>query len=168
MAESLFYHDALSALAEQEVRFVVVGGVAVNLRGVPRSTADLDIAVELEKQNLIRAQEALTGVGLLPLLPESADKLADTEVLRDWIETRNLRAFTFQDPSNPLKQVDLVIATEVSFADIDADADEFGVGPLRIRVASVATLIRMKSGTGRDQDASDIDALRRVLELGDE
>jgi hypothetical protein len=37
----LFYHDALAALTEAGVRFVVVGGVAVNLQGVPRFTADL-------------------------------------------------------------------------------------------------------------------------------
>ena len=46
----LFYHDVLVALADAEVRFVIVGGVAVNLQGVPRFTSDLDVAA----YNLLR------------------------------------------------------------------------------------------------------------------
>jgi len=38
----LFYHDVLAELSEAGVRFVVVGGVAVNLQGVPRFTSDVD------------------------------------------------------------------------------------------------------------------------------
>ena len=44
MAEGLFYHQALRSLTAEGVRFVVVGGVAVNLQGVPRFTADLHVA----------------------------------------------------------------------------------------------------------------------------
>jgi hypothetical protein len=40
-------------------------------------------------------------------------------------------------------------------------------GGLEIAVASIDALIRMKSGTGRAQDESDVDALRRVQELED-
>jgi hypothetical protein len=36
----LFYEDVLNGLAAAGVPFVVVGGVAVNLQGVPRFTAD--------------------------------------------------------------------------------------------------------------------------------
>src|SRR5688572_8329966 len=75
--------------------------------------------------------------------------------------------FTFQHPNNPLRQVDLVIAP-FSFEEIDADAEVLHAGGLSWRVASAATLVRMKSGTGRDQDASDIDALIRIAELEDE
>jgi len=75
--------------------------------------------------------------------------------------------FTFQHPTNPLRQVDLVIAP-FSYEDIDADAETLHADGLSLRVASAATLIRMKTGTGRDQDASDVDALKRIAELGDE
>jgi hypothetical protein len=167
VAESLFYHEVFDAFARERVRFVVVGGVAVNLRGVPRFTADLDVAVALELDNLRAIEQALTALGLRPRLPESVEKLADPETRRDWTENRNLKAFTFQHPSNPLCQVDLVIAP-FSYEDIDADAETLHAEGLSLRVASAATLIRMKTGTGRDQDASDVDALKRIAELGDE
>jgi hypothetical protein len=42
----------LKALNEADVRYLVVGGVAVVLHGHLRTTADLDLAVELERDNV--------------------------------------------------------------------------------------------------------------------
>ncbi|CAN5463223.1 hypothetical protein BH11BAC1_BH11BAC1_02030 [soil metagenome] len=36
------------------VRYVVCGGLAVNLHGVPRMTADIDIILGLEEVNLLQ------------------------------------------------------------------------------------------------------------------
>jgi hypothetical protein len=167
VAETLFYHDILRAFAKARVRFVIVGGVAVNLRGVPRFTADLDVCVALDAENLTAIERALRPLGLVPRLPEPVIRLADEATRRDWIENRNLKAFTFQHSNNPLLQVDLVIAGPLSFEEIDADAETLQAGDLSLRVASTGALIAMKSGTGRAQDAADIDALRRVAELED-
>ena len=45
----------LAALNAAEVRYLVVGGVAVVLHGYLRTTADLDLVVELETDNVLRA-----------------------------------------------------------------------------------------------------------------
>lgn len=165
MSEGLFYHQALRALTEHDVRFVVVGGVAVNLQGVPRFTADLDVAVALDGKNLEAAARALLGMDLVPRIPVQPEQLADVATVRTWISERNLRALTYQDPDNPLRQVDLLLDAAVSFEEIQHGAEAMNAGGLEIRVASVDVLIRMKTGTGRAQDASDVDALRRVQEL---
>ena len=47
--ESLF-----SALNKAKVRYLVVGGIAVNLYGIERATADIDLVVDLEENNLNR------------------------------------------------------------------------------------------------------------------
>ena len=47
---------------------------------------------------------------------------------------------------------------------IERSADRLRTGALELKVASIDVLIRMKSGTGRAQDASDVDALRRIQE----
>lgn len=165
MAEGLFYHQALRALTAQGVRFVVVGGVAVNLQGVPRFTADLDVAIAINGDNLQAAARALLGMGLVSRIPIQVEQLADIDTVQTWIDERNLRALTYQDRDNPLRQVDLLLATTVPYDEIERDAETMQSGDLEIRVASVDVLIRLKTGTGRAQDASDIDALRRVQEL---
>ena len=164
MTEGLFYHDVFTELAREGVRFVVVGGVAVNLQGVPRFTADLDIAVALDGKNLLAAGAALTRLGLVPRLPVPVEQLGDEAIVRSWIEERNLQAFTFHDPRTPLREVDLLLTSPVPWAEIESTADVLEAGGQRIAVASIETLTRMKSGTGRPQDASDIAALRVVAE----
>lgn len=158
----LFYHDALSALSRAGIPFVVVGGVAVNLQGVPRFTADLDVAVALDGAVVGLAAQALAGLGLRPRLPVTAAELSSSATIRGWVEERNLAAITFVDPVEPLREVDLVVSSPVPFDELLATADRMTAGGLTFPVASVDALIRMKSGTGRHQDASDVDALRRA------
>jgi predicted nucleotidyltransferase len=160
----LFYHDVLAALTGGGVPFVVVGGVAVNLQGVPRFTADLDVAVALEGAILVRAAEVLEGIGLRCRLPVSRAELADVEKVRGWIEERNLSAITFADAQQPLREVDVVVASPVPYADLERTAEPISAAGLSFRVASVEKLIAMKTGTGRAQDESDVEALRKILE----
>jgi len=51
---AIFYEDVLRALDAAAIRFVLVGGVAVILHGVPRTTADLDLVIDLEEGNVRR------------------------------------------------------------------------------------------------------------------
>ncbi len=164
MAGGLFYHDVLSALTGAGVPFVVVGGIAVNLQGVPRFTADVDVAVALDGGVLARAADVLEGLGLRSRLPITRAELADASVVRGWIASRNLKAITFADPKEPLREVDLVIASEVPYEDIERTAVKMLAAGVSFPVASIDVLIRMKTGTARAQDASDVDALRRIQE----
>ena len=160
----LFYHDALRALCDAGARFVVVGGVAVNLQGVPRPTADLDIAIELSLDNVRSVASAFAAIGLSPRLPEPPDKLADPEVVRDWVERRNLKAYTFQDANNPLRNADVLVTSPVPYDELEREADVVKAMGMEIRIASISALLRMKAVAGRQQDLADIDALRRILE----
>jgi hypothetical protein len=56
----------LAALNEARVRYVVVGGVAVVLHGHLRFTADLDLVLALDRDNVLAALAALQGLGFRP------------------------------------------------------------------------------------------------------
>ena len=160
----LFYHDVLLALSRAGVRHVIVGGMAVNLQGVPRFTSDLDIAVAIDDGSLAKAASVLRGLGLGCRIPIQESELATPGIVRSWIAERNLQAITFVDPQEPLREVDVVISSPVPFHEIDHTADRMRAGGLELAVASIDTLIRMKAGTGRKQDASDVEALQRIQE----
>jgi hypothetical protein len=161
----LFYEDVLNGLAAAGVPFVVVGGVAVNLQGVPRFTADLDVAVALDGVSLATAARVLTGLGLRCRLPVSDEDLRNPDAVRGWIAERNLKAITFVDPAEPLREVDVVVDSPVPFEELERTADRLAAGTVTVPVASIDALIRMKEGSGRAQDASDVEALRRVKEV---
>lgn len=48
----MFYLDLFRRLEEQQVRYLLVGGLAMNLHGVPRMTMDVDIALVMDRSNI--------------------------------------------------------------------------------------------------------------------
>ena len=62
----IFYEDVLGALDAVSTRFVIVGAVAVILHGVPRSTADLDLVIDLEEGNVRRFIWVMAQLGFVP------------------------------------------------------------------------------------------------------
>jgi hypothetical protein len=91
MSDGVFYYDVLEPLVRAGVRFVVVGGVAVNLQGVPRFTADLDLAVPIERENMQALAAVMASLGLVPRLPVAPEELGDEQVVKEWIRERNLK-----------------------------------------------------------------------------
>lgn len=156
----------LRALHEAGVRFVIVGGVGVVLQGHPRMTVDLDLVVELAQANVLAAIDALTAIGLVPRLPVPAHDFADEERRRAWVEQRNLTVFSLHDPTNPLREVDLFAFEPIPFDLLQRDASIVTIEGVPLAVASRQHLIAMKTDTGRPQDLADIDALRRLEDVG--
>ena len=156
----MFIQALLDALATAGVRYCVVGGVAVNLHGVPRLTYDIDLMVEMTVDNLVACDAALTGLGLRIRLPIRLVDSADHAIAQAWEHERNLIAVTYTDPSNPLREVDILIAPSLSPDAVVARAVVVGNG---VRVASVADLIALKRRANRPQDLADIAHLERLV-----
>lgn len=57
----------LRALAQHAVDYVVIGGIAVQTHGHPRTTQDLDIVPEPSAENLRRLADALRSLGARPV-----------------------------------------------------------------------------------------------------
>jgi len=56
--------DVFKSFQEHDVRYVVIGGIASVLHGVPRATFDLDILIEATPKNAERLLHALLDAGL--------------------------------------------------------------------------------------------------------
>lgn len=56
--------DVFRSFQEHNVKYVVIGGIASILHGVPRATFDLDILIEATSENARRLLAALLGAGL--------------------------------------------------------------------------------------------------------
>lgn len=78
------FEPIFETLNATRIRYVVVGGLAVNLHGYQRFTKDVDIVIELLPEQSARALEALRAIGYEPrLLVEIQRLLADDPDLRD-------------------------------------------------------------------------------------
>jgi hypothetical protein len=162
------FEPVLAALASAGVRYVVVGGVATVLHGHVRLTADLDLAIDLSTDQARRAIDALTALGLAPLLPVAAVDFADPVIRRQWVEERNLKVFSMYDPAEPLRQVDLLAEDPLPFDELWERAVTVPVGSIDVRVVAIDDLLAMKRTAGRPQDLADVEALEEIRRLGQE
>lgn len=102
------------------------------------------------------------STGLVPRLPVPHEHFADPDIRRSWVEQRDLVAFTLHDPSDALREVDLLAATPLPFSTLLAFSDIVDVDGVPVHVASVEHLVAMKRLSGRAQDLADIEALSQL------
>jgi hypothetical protein len=157
--------EVAKAFSSRDVRYLVVGGVAVNAHGHSRMTRDLDLVLHLEPANLKRGIEALEGLGFRPIIPEALDAFSDPGKRRLWNEDRNMEAFSLRSDQFPMVPVDLLVTEPFDFDkawETAANAD-LGDG-VSVHIAGLRTLIAMKEAVGRPQDLEDARHLRAILE----
>lgn len=65
----MFYLDLFRALQEEQVNYVVVGGLVINLHGVERATMDVDLVLAMDDANLRRFLNAATRLKRKPSYP---------------------------------------------------------------------------------------------------
>jgi len=158
----MFYLALFGALARHRVRYVVVGGLALNLPGVERATMDVDLAVALDAPNLGAAIDAFETLGLVPVAPVTLHETRDPETLRRWRRDRNMIEFGLRPDRGVGPTVDCPIDPAVPFERLQAAALVKSVGALAIPVASIDDLIALKRAAGRSIDALDIAALEHL------
>ena len=160
----MFYEDILREFNKHKVKYILAGGVAVNIHGYLRSTGDLDILVEMSEENLRKIVKVLKNKGYHVKQPVDPILIADRKSREDWIKNKNLKAFNFYKESE-MKEVDILLQTPVSYSDAKKDMLCVKADSLDIPVISLKNLIKMKRNTGRQKDREDIKELTAIDKL---
>lgn len=155
----------LSALNGAEVKYLIVGGLAVVAHGYVRFTQDIDLVIQLERENVLRAMNALTIIGYRPLIPVDAFQFADQELRQRWRSEKGMIVFQMLNFDRESTRVDLFVTEPFVFADEYKAAKWHEWGELRAPVLCLETLIAMKEAAGRPQDLADAALLRDILQL---
>jgi hypothetical protein len=157
----------LGALNAAQARYLVVGGVAVVLHGHLRATADLDLVVSLDRDNVLRAMRALGNLGLRPRAPVATADFADPEKRATWMRDQGMRVFSLWSPELPGLEVDLFVEEPFDFDAVYARALRVPLEETEATVIGLPDLIDLKSRAGRPRDHEDIEALRALAEEDD-
>ncbi|HUG72881.1 MAG TPA: nucleotidyl transferase AbiEii/AbiGii toxin family protein [Steroidobacteraceae bacterium] len=158
------FEEIFAALQSGGVRYVVVGGVAVNLHGYQRFTKDLDLVVELVPDNARRTLLALQTLGYKPAVPVKAADFADPELRASWIREKGMMVFQmYRDGSRVT--VDIFVEHPVPFDTLWEDAIALEIPAATVRIASIEHLTQMKRAAARPQDLADIEKLAQIAEL---
>ncbi len=139
--------DLLSAFADEQVDYLLVGGQAVALHGVPRFTKDADLWLRDTVENLERAKRALEAFGAPPGTLRALDEARELDVV--WM-------------GHPPARIDLM--KQVPGGDFDAAfraRATFEIAHVTVSCVSKADLIAQKRAAGRPQDLVDAANLER-------
>lgn len=159
----MMYLDLFQALHDHRVRYLLVGGLAMNLHGVPRMTMDVDLVLLMDETNLDHFIACAESMNLTPSAPVALRALKDPAQRQNWFEQKHMIALGLHNNQARIPvMVDILIAPPI---DIEAAFTRGIVRDLNgipLMLASIDDMITMKQGTGRDQDQSDIEHLERI------
>lgn len=158
----MFYEKVFKALNKARVKYLVVGGIAVNLHGVPRMTQDLDLLVELSPENVKKLVKTFKTLGYKSRLPVNPELLSDQTIRNDWINKKNMKVFSFYHKHIPVQEIDILVTSPVKFEDAVKRKVIKRAGNFIILLGSINDIIKMKKKAGRDRDLSDI-AMLEIL-----
>ena len=159
----MFYLDLFRALEKEQVRYLIVGGVAVNLHGAERMTMDVDLMVGLDPENLVRFLKVARTLRLKPgVLPVTLEQFCDPATVESWVRDKHMLAFQLRAPAVDSPSIDILVRPAVPFDEAYLRRARIAIEEMTVSVAAPQDLIALKSGTGRQIDESDIRALQRL------
>jgi hypothetical protein len=159
--------DLIKKLIDREVNFIVCGGVAAVLHGVERLTMDLDVALDLTKENMDRFLSVMREARMIPRAPVPPESILDRTLLEKFVKEKGALVFTFLDPQFPFKQIDFFLTEDKSYSELIKETVEIKLDEgYSFRILSIPCLLRMKLAVKppREKDLQDISALKKIQE----
>lgn len=153
------------ALNKAGVRYLVAGGLAVNAHGYQRLTNDLDLVIQLGRDNILAAFQALSSLGYQASIPITPEQFTSAENRQKWQVEKNMQVLCLVSNRHPETPLDVFITEPFDFDKEYAAALRGGIAKgLEVRFVTISTLIAMKQSAGRERDRDDIQHLRWILE----
>ena len=153
----MFLYDVVDAFDKAKLKYAVVGGYALALHGIVRATVDIDIVLRLTLADFEKAESVLEKINLKSRLPVRAQDII--KMRKEYIEKRNLLAWSFVDYQNPSRQLDILIVKDLK----NIETVTRSVAGRKINVASLEELLAMKKEAGRPQDQIDVENIKGRL-----
>jgi len=155
--------DVVAALNAADIRYIIVGGLAVASHGYLRTTKDIDLVVALDPQNVIAAFASLAKAGYRPKVPVTAADFSDAATRERLIREKNMIVLQFWRDESP--DVDVFVREPFDFDAEWSIARIEKVAPdLMARIVRLEVLLELKRDASRPQDLADIDALTKLYE----
>jgi hypothetical protein len=142
-----------AALRDEKVDYVLVGAVAMDVLGIGRLTEDIDLFVRPAPDNVECLRRALRRVWKDPAI----DEITAADLAGDY------PAVQYVAPDGTL--IDIMSRLGEAFAFADLEATVYTYGDVDVKVATPATLYRMKRDTIRLRDKADAQVLKEKFGL---
>ncbi len=157
------FKTLFSSLNQASVKYMVAGGIAVNLYGIERATADVDIVLQLGKRNLLKFIQVAEKLGLKPKIPVKLHDFIAPEKRKSWRMDKGMLVFSLYDPKNPFFLIDIFTEMPFDFNTVYKLRKKMKFENIIIPVVPIKELITMKEKSGRPQDRADVFYLKKIM-----
>lgn len=159
----MFYLELFQKLETAKIRYMLVGGLAMNLHGVPRSTMDIDIVLAMDQANLRAFLDMAKQFQMKPVAPIALEDLLNPAARQLWVKEKNMIAFGLRPAEPSAPTIDILIDPPLDIETALKRVKYQKVGSCYVSLASMQDLITLKDKTGREQDRADIEHLKRMM-----
>jgi len=146
--------NVIDALEAERVDYILIGGFAMVLHGLPRATQDIDIFVKPVLNNMERFTKALNSV----FNDESIYEITLEELSKYSVIRYGTQEGFYID-------VLIKIGDAFTYQDLEYDTIEFEGH--KIKIATVETLYKLKKDTVRPIDKADALFLEELIRQGE-
>ncbi len=142
------FKEFIELLNEHEVKYLVIGGYAVNFHGYPRYTKDIDFWLWMTEDNIQNLMQALRKFGFGSLDLEIEDFMAPENIIQLGYE--------------PYRIDLLVDVAGVDFEECYERRIESALDGINVKFLSLEDLVASKKTAGRLQDLADAEQLEKL------
>ena len=160
----MFYLNLFKALKTYNIDYLLIGGLAINLHGVPRMTMDVDLIIALDADNIAKLEACANSLNLRPNVPVKLADLADANMRDKLFTEKHLIALSLIGDKPETPTVDIVIHHPLDFKKAYKNKVMRDISGIPIMLASIEDMITLKQVAGRAQDLADIVHLERFLD----
>jgi len=151
--ENIFnkFLELMTSFEKNDVKYILIGGLAINLHGFTRNTQDIDFFVDLEEKNIHKLQKSLIDV------------FHDNDIYEiTFAELKKYPVIRFE--SNSGIQIDIIakLGEKFNFSDLEYDIKE--IDGIKIKLADLKTLYKLKEKTYREIDQLDLRFIKSKLD----
>jgi predicted nucleotidyltransferase len=157
------YVELFKKLSNNNIRYLICGGLAVNIYGIPRMTADIDILLDFTEENLDRFETTIKLLKYQSMIPLSINTFVSKKERQKAIQEKNLIAYSYFNSQNNYLNLDVLIDVPFAFEELWAMKEERVVDGTVIYIVSVEHLIKLKQYANRKQDIDDVILLSKLL-----
>jgi len=142
------FKEFIELLNEYNVKYLVIGGYAVNFHGYPRYTKDIDFWLWMTESNIKKLIKAITKFGFGSLNLEIEDFMTPENIIQLGYEPY---------------RIDLLVDVEgVDFESCFKRRTEAKLDGTNVKFLSLKDLIAVKKKAGRLQDLADAEQLEKL------
>ena len=164
----MFFRRIIPELEKRKIKYLAIGGVAVNLYGYNRVTNDLDIILSFDEENVSKFVKLMSDLGFKPRVQADPMELSKPEKREFWKNEKNMKVFSFFNPNNEQEIIDIMIQDYIDLDQAFRNSKLVSDGDISIHLVSIDDLIRLKEISGRGRDLADLKILRKLKERSDE